>query len=334
MKSTSLNKVLSRNVPGPRHYRKVFVAGGGGAIGARLVPKLIEAGHTVVATANSPQGVVEIERRGAHGVLMDGLDGADVLEAVGRARPEAIVHEMTALSGNPNLRHWDRWFALTNRLRTEGTANLLDAASRFGVRRFVAQGYTGWTNARSGGPVKSEEDPLDPDPPKEMRETLGAIRELERAVLDADLEGLVLRYGSLYGPGTAYATEYVELARERKLPLIGAGVWSFVHVDDAADATVSAVERGEPGIYNIVDDEPAPAAEWIPLLARRSGGRPPRHLPVWLGRLATGEVGVSLMTRIRGSSNAKAKRELGWRPAHPSWRKALGPVEEDAAVVR
>jgi nucleoside-diphosphate-sugar epimerase len=243
---------------------------------------------------------------------------------------------MTALSGNPNLRHWDRWFALTNRLRTEGTANLLEAASRFGVRRFVAQGYTGWTNARSGGPVKSEEDPLDPDPPKEMRETLKAIRDLERAVLDADLEGLVLRYGSLYGPGTAYATEYVELARERKLPVIGdgGGVWSFVHVDDAADATVSAVERGGPGVYNIVDDDPARAAEWIPLLARRSGGRAPRHLPVWLGRLATGEVGVSLMTRIRGSSNAKAKRELGWRPAHPSWRKALGPVEEDAAVVR
>jgi nucleoside-diphosphate-sugar epimerase len=169
-----------------------------------------------------------------------------------------------------------------------------------------------------------------------MRETLKAIGDLERAVLDADLEGLVLRYGSLYGPGTAYATEYVELARERKLPVIGdgGGVWSFVHVDDAADATVSAVERGGPGVYNIVDDDPARAAEWIPLLARRSGGRAPRHLPVWLGRLATGEVGVSLMTRIRGSSNAKAKRELGWRPAHPSWRKALGPVEEDAAVVR
>jgi nucleoside-diphosphate-sugar epimerase len=308
---------------------KVFVAGGGGAIGARLVPRLIEAGHTVVATASSPQGVVEIERRGARGALMDGLDAADVLEAVGGARPEAIVHEMTALSGNPSLRHWDRWFALTNRLRTEGTANLLAAASRFGVRRFVAQGYTGWTNPRSGGPVKSEEDPLDPDPPRQMRETLAAIRELERTVLDADLEGLVLRYGSLYGPGTAFAREYVELARERKLPVIGdgAGVWSFVHVDDAAEATVTAVERGAPGVYNIVDDDPARSAEWIPVLARRSGGRPPRRLPVWFGRLATGEVGVSLMTRIRGSSNAKAKRELGWRPAHPSWRFALGPVD-------
>lgn len=310
---------------------KVFVAGGGGAVGASLLPKLIDAGHAVVATANSPQGVVEIEHRGASGVHMDGLDPADVLDAVGLAQPDAIVHEMTALSGNSSLRHWDRWFALTNRLRTEGTANLLEAASRFGVRRFVAQGYTGWTNSRSGGPVKSEEDPLDPDPPKEMRKTMRAIRELERAVLDADLEGLVLRYGSLYGPGTAYATEFVELARERKLPVIGdgGGVWSFIHVDDAADATVVAVERGEPGIYNIVDDDPAQAADWIPVLAQRSGGDPPRHLPVWLGRLATGEVGVSLMTRIRGSSNAKAKRELGWSPAHPSWRLALGPAEDE-----
>jgi nucleoside-diphosphate-sugar epimerase len=312
---------------------KVFVAGGGGAIGASLLPKLTDAGHAVVATANSAQGVVEIERRGASGALMDGLEEADVLEAVGRAQPDAIVHEMTALSGSPSLRHWDRWFALTNRLRTEGTANLLAAASRFRVRRFVAQGYTGWTNARSGGPLKSEADPLDPVPPREMRETMWAIRELERAVLDADLEGLVLRYGSLYGPGTAYATEYVELARDRKLPVIGdgAGVWSFIHVDDAADATVVAVERGEPGIYNIVDDDPA-RADWIPVLARRSGGEPPRHLPVWLGRLAIGEVGVSLMTRIRGSSNAKAKRELGWRPAHPSWRLALGPAEDETNV--
>ena len=306
---------------------KVFVAGAGGAVGAALVPKLVAAGHEVVATARTAQRLEEIERQGAHGVAMDGLDRAQVLEAVGQARPEAIVHEMTALSGKSDLRHWDRWFATTNRLRTEGTDSLLEAASRFGVTRFVAQGYTGWTNERSGGPVKTEEDPLDPDPPQNTRETLAAIRHLERAVLDAPLEGLVLRYGSLYGPGTAYATEFPALARERKLPVIGdgAGIWSFIHVDDAAAATVLALERGAPGLYNVVDDDPAPAAEWIPALAERSGGEPPRHLPAWIGRLAVGEVGVSLMTRIRGSANAKAKRELGWQPAHPTWRDSLGP---------
>ncbi len=304
---------------------KVFVAGGTGAVGARLVPRLLEAGHDVVATARSAEGLAVIEELGARGVSMDGLDAASVLDAVGREQPDAIVHEMTALSGKGDLRHFDRWFAVTNELRTTGTDNLLRAAQAAGVERFVAQSFTGWSNARTGGPVKTEEDPLDPDPPAEMRETLGAIRYLERTVVDAG--GAVLRYGSLYGPGTAMSAEYVELARERKLPVIGdgAGIWSFIHIDDAAAATVAAVEGHEAGIYNIVDDDPAPAAEWLPVLAERSGAKPPRRIPAWVGRLATGEVGVSMMTKIRGSSNAKAKRELGWRPDHPTWRQSIGP---------
>ena len=304
---------------------KVFVAGGGGAIGARLLPQLLEAGHDVSATATTPQGLTEIESHGARAVLMDGLSESDVLNAVSRERPQAIVHEMSALSGRSDLRHFDRWFAATNALRTTGTENLLRAAAEAEVGRFVAQSYTGWSNSRSGGPVKTEEDPLDPDPPGEMRESLEAIRQLEHAVLDAS--GIVLRYGSLYGPGTSLAGEYVEMVRKRRLPVIGdgGGVWSFIHVDDACAATVTAVEGGESGIYNIVDDEPAPVREWLPVLAERSGAKPPRRVPTWLGRLATGEVGVSMMTRIRGSSNEKAKRELGWRPAHPTWRESIGP---------
>jgi nucleoside-diphosphate-sugar epimerase len=304
---------------------RVFVAGGGGAIGARLLPQLLSAGHDVAGTANTAQGMAGIQALGARPVLMDGLSEEAVMEAVSAERPEVIVHEMTALSGRSDLRHFDRWFAVTNALRTTGTDNLARAARETGVTRFVAQSYTGWSNSRSGGLVKTEEDPLDPDPPSEMRESLRAIRHLEQAVLDAD--GVVLRYGSLYGPGTSLAEEYVEMVRRRRLPVIGdgSGVWSFVHIDDACAATVAAIEGGRPGIYNIVDDEPAPVSEWLPELARRSGAKPPRRVPAWLGWLATGEVGVSMMTRIRGSSNAKAKRELGWRPAHPTWRGNIGP---------
>jgi nucleoside-diphosphate-sugar epimerase len=258
---------------------------------------------------------------------MDGLDEASVLKAMESAQPEVVVHEMTALSGDADLRHFDRWFAVTNELRTKGTDNLLRAAGHTGASRFVAQSYTGWSNDRSGGPVKTEDDPLDPEPPSEMRQTLEAIRYLERTVLEASgLDGVVLRYGSLYGPGTPLSRDYVEMARRRRLPIIGdgGGVWSFVHVDDAAAATVAAVEGGPPGVYNIVDDDPAPVREWLPVLAQRSGGKPPRRVPAWLGKLASGEVGVSMMTRIRGSSNTKAKRELGWRPRHPTWRDSIG----------
>ncbi len=307
---------------------KVFVAGGGGAVGARLLPQLIEAGHEVVATARSPKDLARIEATGATGAIMDGLDEGSVLEAVEAARPEVVVHEMTALSGDSDLRHFDRWFATTNELRTRGTDHLLRAAQRVGAGRFVAQSFTGWSNDRSGGPIKTEADALDPDPPTEMQQSLRAIRHLETEVLDAPgLDGVVLRYGSLYGPGTVLSSEYVEMARARKLPIIGdgGGIWSFIHVDDAAAATVAAVSSHTTGIYNIVDDEPAPVSEWLPVLAERSGGKPPRRVPTWIGRLATGEVGVSMMTRIRGASNEKAKRELGWRPAYPTWRDGIGP---------
>ena len=312
---------------------KVFVAGGGGALGARLLPQLLAADHDVVATANSPGGVAAIERLGVVGIQMDGLDRESVVGAVGRAAPDVVVHEMTALNRGEDLRHFDRWFALTNKLRTVGTENLLAACARAGVERLVAQSYTGWTNERSGRPVKTEEDPLDPDPPAEMRESLAAIRALEQTVTTARVEGIVLRYGSLYGPGTAMESTYVEMVRKRRLPIIGdgAGIWSFLHVDDAARATVAAVEGGPSGVYNLVDDEPVAAAEWIPVFAERSGAERPRRVPAWVGRLAAGEVGLSTMTKIRGSSNAKAKRELGWSPLH-CWRESLGPRTPAATV--
>jgi len=309
---------------------RVFVAGGAGALGARLLPELLSAGHEVFATTRSPQKADEIGHLGASGVVMDGLDQASVLAAVEEVRPEVIVHEMTALAelkGQSDMRHFDSSFAMTNRLRSEGTDNLLAAATRVGTRRFVVQSYCAWPYARTGGPVKSEDDPLDPDPPTEQRESLRAIEHLERAARDAPLEGLALRYGAFYGPGTSESI-FGELARKRRLPVVGngGGVWSFVHIDDAAAATTIAVERGEPGVYNIVDDEPTRSAEWIPALAAQVGAKPPRHVPRWLGRLAAGEVGVSMMCEIRGASNAKAKRELDWQPAHPTWRGVLGTV--------
>jgi 2-alkyl-3-oxoalkanoate reductase len=304
---------------------KVFVAGGAGAVGARLVPQLVAAGHEVTATARTGDKLAAIEAQGAKGAVMDGLDRDSVLAAVAAAAPAAIVHEMTGLAGKADLRRFDRWFATTSRLRTEGTDHLLEAAARGDVGRLLAQGYTGWPNERSSGPVKTEDDPLDPDPPAAMRETLAANRYQERTWVEAG--GLVLRYGSLYGPGTS-EDEFVELARKRQLPIVGdgAGVWSFIHVDDAAAATVRALDHGTAGVYNVVDDDPAPSAEWIPALAERCGAKPPRHLPKWLVRPMIGAAGVSMMCEIRGSSNAKAKRELGWAPAHPSWRGVLGSV--------
>jgi nucleoside-diphosphate-sugar epimerase len=236
-----------------------------------------------------------------------------------------IVHQLTAI-GAVDMRHFDRDFALTNRLRTEGTDHLLSAGQAVGVRRFVAQGVGGYgAYARTGGPVKTEEDPLDPTPAREMRKTLAAIRHLEEAVLGARwTEGLVLRYGVFYGPGTSLApgAEQFELVRRRKFPLVGdgGGVWSFIHVADAAEATVAAVERGSRGVYNVVDDDPAPVAKWLPALAQELGAKKPMRVPRFIGRLFAGEAGVVMMTDVRGASNAKAKRELGWRPAHPSWR--------------
>jgi 2-alkyl-3-oxoalkanoate reductase len=302
---------------------RIFVAGATGAIGRRLVPQLAARGHSVAATTRTAEKVDMLRSLGAEPVVVDGLDAVAVGEAVARAEPDAIVHQMTALAGTPNLKHFDAWFAVTNELRTQGTQHLIAAATAAGVKRLVAQSYAGWNNARDDGPVKTEDDPLDPHPPAEQAKSLAAIRFLEDAVLAAPLEGIVLRYGSFYGPGDSESL--VEMIRKRKLPIIGAGtgIWSWIHLDDAAAATVAAVEHGTRGIYNVVDDEPAPVSEWLPYLADLVGAKPPRRVPVWLGRLAAGEVGVSMMTQIRGSSNAKARRELRWHPAWRSWREGF-----------
>ena len=307
---------------------RVFVAGATGAIGKQLVPRLVEVGHEVHGMTRSESKQAMLRELGAVPVVADALDPEQVAEAVGRARPDVIVHQLTAI-GALDMRHFDRDFALTNRLRTEGTDHLLSAGQAVGVRRFVAQGVGGYgAYARTGGPVKTEEDPLDPTPAREMRETLAAVRHLEEAVLGARwTEGLVLRYGVFYGPGTSLApgAEQFELVRGRKFPLVGdgGGVWSFIHVADAAEATVAAVERGGRGVYNVVDDDPAPVAKWLPALAQELGAKKPRRVPRFIGRLFAGEAGVVMMTDVRGASNAKAKRELGWRPAHPSWREGF-----------
>src|SRR3954468_7095710 len=299
---------------------RVFLAGATGAIGRRLVPQLVAAGHEVTATTTTAGKVDLLRGLGATPVVVDGLDAAAVGEAVARARPDAIVHQMTALGGALDLRHFDRAFARTNALRTKGTENLLDAARAAGVERFVAQSYAGWPSAGSGAALVTEGEPLDPDPLPGQRETHAAIRFLEEAVTQAPLVCIVLRYGSFYGPGAS--DEMVEIVRRRRLPVVGdgGGVWSWIHVDDAASATVAALERGAPGIYNVVDDEPAAEADWLPYLAEAVGAKPPRRIPVWLARLAAGEVVVRMMTEVRGSSNAKARRELDWAPRWASWR--------------
>jgi nucleoside-diphosphate-sugar epimerase len=306
---------------------RVFVAGATGAIGRQLVPRLVAAGHEVHGMTRSESKQAMLHELGAVPVVADALDPDQVAEAVGRAKPDVIVHQLTALAGV--MSYSERDAAPTNRLRTEGTDHLLSAGQAVGVRRFVAQGVAAYgAYARTGGPVKSEEDPLDPSPIQEMRETLAAIRHLEQAVLSARwTEGIVLRYGAFYGPGTSLAPgeEQFELVRQRKFPLVGdgAGVWSFIHIADAADATVAAVTHGSRGAYNIVDDDPAPVAEWLPALAHELGTEQPMRVPRSIGQQLAGEAGVVMMTEIRGASNAKAKRELGWRPAHPSWRQGF-----------
>ncbi len=307
---------------------RVFVAGATGAIGRQLVPRLVAAGHEVHGMTRSESKRPMLCELGAVPVVADALDPDQVADAVGRARPEVIVHELTAI-GALDMRHFDRDFALTSRLRTEGTDHLLSAGQAVGVRRFVAQGVAGYgMYVRTGGPVKSEEDPLDPTPVREMRETMAAVRHLEDAVLGAQwTEGIVLRYGAFYGPGTSMAPGegQFELVRRRKFPLVGGGggVWSFVHVADAAEATVAAVERGNRGVYNVVDDDPAPVEEWLPALAQTLGAKRPMRVPRLIGRLFAGEAGAVMMTEIRGASNVKAKRELGWMPKHPSWRQGF-----------
>jgi nucleoside-diphosphate-sugar epimerase len=304
---------------------KILVAGATGAVGRRLVPLLVAGGHRVIATTRTPDKVNRLRSEGAEPVVMDGLDSESVMKTVVASRPDVIVHQMTALASMRSLKQFDDEFALTNRLRTEGTSHLLAAAEAAGTRKFVAQSFSGWPNQRQGGRVKTEADPLDSDPPAAMARTLDAIQALEHMVVNAaGLNGIVLRYGSLYGPGTSIASEgeIVELIRGRKFPLVGngAGVWSFIHVDDAARATQLAIERGASGVYNIVDDDPAEVAEWLPDLARAVGAKPPFRLPAWIGRFAIGDVGVSMMTTVRGSSNAKAKRTLDWQPAYATWR--------------
>jgi nucleoside-diphosphate-sugar epimerase len=307
---------------------RVFVAGATGAIGKQLVPRLVAAGHEVHGMTRSESKQAMLRDLGAVPVVADALDPDQVAEAVGTARPDVIVHQLTAI-GALDMRHFDRDFALTNRLRTEGTDHLLSAGQAVGVRRFVAQGVAGYgAYARTGAPVKTEEDPLESAPAREMRETLAAIRHLEQAVLGARwTEGIMLRYGAFYGPGTSMAPgeEQIELVRKRKFPLVGdgGGVWSFIHVADAAEATVAAVEHGSRGVYNIVDDDPAPVAEWLPALAQELGAKKPMRVPRFVGRLFAGEVGVMMMTELRGASNAKAKRELAWRPAHATWRQGF-----------
>jgi nucleoside-diphosphate-sugar epimerase len=314
---------------------KVFVAGATGAFGKRLVPLLLADGHVVIGSTRSEAHARALRATGAEAVVMDGLDAEAVMRAVCVAQPEVIVHELTALSSFKQLKRFDDEFAATNRPRTEGLDHLLAAARACGTRRVIAQSYTGWPNIRAGGPIKTEDDPLDPAPPASMAKTLAAIRYLENQVTAGEFEGLALRYGSLYGPGTSMGEggDYPALIRKRQLPIVGdgAGVWSFVHVDDAAAATVAAVERGTSGVYNIVDDEPAPVSEWLPYLARVLGAKPPRHLPAWLGRLLIGEAGVSMMTQSRGASNTKAKRELRWRPCYPSWRAGFWDGLSDMA---
>ncbi|MEU3738095.1 NAD(P)-dependent oxidoreductase [Streptomyces sp. NPDC032198] len=304
---------------------RVFVAGGTGVLGRRLVPQLVARGHQVTATTTSAAKTALLERLGAEAVVMDGLDAMSVGEAVAGARPDAVVHQMTAISvahaGKPDMKHLDRWFATTVRLRTEGTDHLLAAAEATGVSHVVAQSYASWNGIRRGGWVKTEEDPLDPETGTLARAGADALRHVETAVVEAG--GAALRYGGLYGPGAT--DDQVELVRKRQFPLVGGGAGhsSWVHLDDAASATVLAVEQKARGVFNIVDDEPAPASEWLPYLAACAGAKPPMRVPKWLARLLAGDVAVTMMTEGRGFSNAKAKRDLGWELCHPSWRQGF-----------
>jgi nucleoside-diphosphate-sugar epimerase len=303
---------------------RVFVAGGSGAVGRRLVPQLVARGHQVTATATSAAKLGLLAQLGAEGVVMDGLDAVSVGAAVAAARPDAIVHQMTALSaahaGKPDLKRPDRFFATTVRLRSEGTDHLLAAAEATGVSHMVAQSFAAFNGIREGGWVKTEEDPLDPGPASAL-EGARSLGHLEDVVVKAG--GAALRYGSLYGPGTI--DDWVGLMRKRQFPLVGRGTgyMSWVHLDDAASATVLALEHKAAGVFNIVDDEPAPASQWLPYLAACAGAKPPRRLPTWVARLLAGELAVIMMTEGRGFANAKAKAELGWELRYPSWRQGF-----------
>jgi nucleoside-diphosphate-sugar epimerase len=300
---------------------RVLVAGATGVIGRALVPKLVAAGHDVTGTTRSGGRAAEIEALGAEAVVCDALDPESVSTAVAQARPEAVVHELTSLPARLDPRRYETQLAATNRLRREGTRNLVDASQAAGVERLVAQSIA-FAYEPTGDWVKGEDAPLALDAPPPMSDAVGAVAELERLVLEAS--GIVLRYGFFYGPGTSFARDgyTAEMVAKRRFPVIGGGrgCWSFIHVDDAADATVAALERGRSGVYNIVDDEPAAVRDWLPLYAAALGAKPPGRFPAWVGRIFGGRVAVGGMTTQRGASNAKAKRELGWSPAHASWR--------------
>jgi nucleoside-diphosphate-sugar epimerase len=314
---------------------RIFIAGATGALGGHLIPRLVANGHEVTGMTRSAAKADALRALGARPAVADALDAEGVATAVAVAEPEVIVHQLTALSGDLDLRRFDRAFAGTDRLRLEGTDNLLAAGRAVGVRRVVAQSYAGWPFARVGGPVKTEDDPLDPEPLGAMRGALAAIRHVEAVVPAATpATGLVLRYGSFYGPDTGLCREpeaaMAAMVRKRLLPIIGSGngIWSFVHIEDAAAATAAAIERGDAGIYQVVDDEPAPVRVWLPALAAALGAPAPLRLPRWLGRLLAGEAVALMMTEIRGASNARAKRELDWQLRYPTWRigfeKGLG----------
>lgn len=307
---------------------KIFVAGAGGAIGRPLIARLVAEGHVVFGMTRSASKEADLRTLGARPVIADALDREAVLLAICQAGPEVVIDQLTAIPQRLDMRHFGRDFELTNRLRVEGTDHLLAGARRAGVGRFIAQSFAGWPYARDGSWIKSEDAPLDPHPPAELRESLEAIRHLEEAVLrSVEFDGVVLRYASFYGPGTSLGPSgfFLEEVRKRRLPLIGTGeaMWSFVQVEDAAAATALAISAGAHGIYNIADDEPAPVKEWLPYLAHAIGARPPLHMPAWLGKLAVGEHGLMMMTETRGASNTKAVNELGWRPRYASWREGF-----------
>jgi nucleoside-diphosphate-sugar epimerase len=306
---------------------KVFVAGATGALGRQLVPMLVANGHEVTGMTRTPSKQDMVRGLGARPAVADALDPEAVAQVVAEAEPEVVIHELTAINTGSLVRSIDKMFALTNRLRTEGTDHLLGAARAVGARRFIAQSFAGWPFERSGALIKGENEPLQTSPPKSVRHSLQAIRHVEETVTHAEgIEGLVLRYGGFYGPGTSLGLnpdgDQIVMLRKRRLPVVGngAGVWSLVHIEDAAAATAAAVERGGPGLYNVVDDDPVAVGDLLPEVAKAIGAKPPRRIPRWLGLLIAGEANTVMMTEVRGASNAKAKRELGWELDYPSWR--------------
>lgn len=307
---------------------RILLAGASGAIGQTLIPLLVQHQHEVFGAFRNPSHSERVQALGATPVVLDALDGQAVNDRMAEIRPQVVIHQLTAIPPRIDLRHFDRDFELTNRLRTEGTRNLTTAAVRAGAERFLAQSFTGWPYARRGIRLKTEEDDLDPSPPPKMKTTLDALEMLEHTVLrEQGLTGIVLRYGPFYGPHSSIALDgtLVEDIRRNKLPIIGqgTGVWSFLHLHDAATATLAALTRAQRGLYNIVDDDPAPVSEWLPYLAQCVGAKPPRHVPNWLAKILIGEHAVALMNDIRGVSNAKARKELEWTPRWSSWRQGF-----------